>query len=834
MAGEPARGPHAPYRQMERLPLYAAAAQRLLADDLAYPCFCTPEELDADRKAQEAAKQPPRYVGRCAGLTAEERRRARPRAVAGALRFRVGDGRRRLRRHRPRPRRDRRRQPRRRLRHRPRRRHAALPLHGRRRRRGDGHHRRHPRRGPPLQHAQAHPAVPGARPRAVPRFAHLPLILNADRTKMSKRKSQTAIGDYIAQGFIREALVNYLALLGWSTGHRGGDPVARRDRRALRPRDGPQGRRRLRPRAARVAQRPVDPPARRRRPDRPAAAVPRGRARRRPDRPDAVRRRAAGRCCRSSRSACRRSARSATWSASCGSTRSRSTRRRSCPSAGTRPRPATGWPRRGRPSPRSARSPSRPTSWSRRSAPSPRPAAGRPATCSWPSASAVTGRTATPPLFDTLVALGRDRVLERLDRALARPRRGVNPVARRIGHDRRSSAWRRASLTPARPGPPAGRLVADRQRASRRGCSSRSCSARRCRTAAGPPAPASAALLLAVVGYYAMTTLRFGIGGGHRRARRSGGIGSLVGGSRVRRRRPGVARRAPIPGPRAAAIGLVAAVFIAEGVVPARHPARHRRSGPGSSSPVRSSRCLLGRTWPDRAWRLRRASCRRWPWAPSGTSSSSRSTTSTAGIGMTAAVRYTTSLDGHHRPRPARRLLGRLADATVAGDAPRDAPRQRGGRPGHRRGDRAGRRVRQRGRRRRAGRLPVPCLEVLPAWQRQGIGSELVRRVLLHELAPRYMVDLVCDEDVVPFYERLGFMPYRAMIRRDRAARYLTTPDRYRREAFERTDTREARSDDPRRRPALARRAMSRPGGPTTPQRSATSSPRTRSYRYHP
>jgi glutamyl-tRNA synthetase len=52
----------------------------------------------------------------------------------------------------------------------------------------------------------------------LPRFAHLPLILNPDRTKMSKRKSQTAIGDYIGEGFIREGLVNYLALLGWSTG----------------------------------------------------------------------------------------------------------------------------------------------------------------------------------------------------------------------------------------------------------------------------------------------------------------------------------------------------------------------------------------------------------------------------------------------------------------------------------------------------------------------------------------------------------------------------------------------------------------------------------------
>jgi glutamyl-tRNA synthetase len=52
----------------------------------------------------------------------------------------------------------------------------------------------------------------------VPAFAHLPLILNADRSKMSKRKSQTALSDYIAQGFVREAFVNYLALLGWSTG----------------------------------------------------------------------------------------------------------------------------------------------------------------------------------------------------------------------------------------------------------------------------------------------------------------------------------------------------------------------------------------------------------------------------------------------------------------------------------------------------------------------------------------------------------------------------------------------------------------------------------------
>ncbi|HSL33860.1 MAG TPA: glutamate--tRNA ligase family protein, partial [Candidatus Limnocylindrales bacterium] len=49
VAGQASRGPYAPYRQMERLPLYAEAAERLLAEDKAYPCYCTPDELAADR-----------------------------------------------------------------------------------------------------------------------------------------------------------------------------------------------------------------------------------------------------------------------------------------------------------------------------------------------------------------------------------------------------------------------------------------------------------------------------------------------------------------------------------------------------------------------------------------------------------------------------------------------------------------------------------------------------------------------------------------------------------------------------------------------------------------
>ena len=217
VAGEPARGPHAPYRQMERLPMYEAAAQRLLSLDLAYPCYCTPEELEADRKAQEAARQPPRYVGRCATLTVEERRAREADGRRGAIRFRVGEG------------------------------SVAFDdiIRGRVEIdvanlggdfvivRADGTPLYHftvvvddaamgvtdvIRGEDHLSNTPKHILLFRALGHDVPRFAHLPLILNPDRTKMSKRKSQTAIGDYIAQGFIKEALVNYLALLGWSTG----------------------------------------------------------------------------------------------------------------------------------------------------------------------------------------------------------------------------------------------------------------------------------------------------------------------------------------------------------------------------------------------------------------------------------------------------------------------------------------------------------------------------------------------------------------------------------------------------------------------------------------
>jgi glutamyl-tRNA synthetase len=217
VAGQPARGPYGPYRQSERMDLYATAIERLLAEDRAYPCFCTAEELAADRQVQLAARQDPVYVGRCAGLSEEERAARRAEGRPAVIRFRVGDGR--------------------------------VEFDDLVRghvgietsalggdlviARSDGtplYHFvvvvddiamriSHVIRGEDhLSNTPKHVLLFRALGAEPPIFAHLPLILNPDRTKMSKRRSQTAIDDYRAQGYIREAIVNHLALLGWSSG----------------------------------------------------------------------------------------------------------------------------------------------------------------------------------------------------------------------------------------------------------------------------------------------------------------------------------------------------------------------------------------------------------------------------------------------------------------------------------------------------------------------------------------------------------------------------------------------------------------------------------------
>lgn len=227
-------GPHGPYRQSERLALYRAAAEQLLAEGKAYPCFCCDAELDERRRAALAAGRPPHYDGRCCALAPDVRAarlaagephslrlEVEPRAwrlddlVRGEVVFPegvVGDfvvlrsnG---------------------------------LPTYNFACAVDDAAMR--------ISHvirAEEHlPNTPrqlmvcaalGAPP---PRYAHVPLILNPDRTKMSKRQGgpgpaeggypggcpdgcpSAAVGDWRAAGVVPEALLAYLALLGFHPG----------------------------------------------------------------------------------------------------------------------------------------------------------------------------------------------------------------------------------------------------------------------------------------------------------------------------------------------------------------------------------------------------------------------------------------------------------------------------------------------------------------------------------------------------------------------------------------------------------------------------------------
>ncbi|HET8778415.1 MAG TPA: glutamate--tRNA ligase [Candidatus Limnocylindria bacterium] len=209
-------GPFAPYRQSLRMELYAREADRLLASGAAYRCWCTPEELEAVRKEQEARKEPPRYNRRCLNLTDAERAAFEASGRPSVIRFRVepdvirfddlirgevefdnsllgdfvivrNDG---------------------------------MPLYHfvvvvddeameiTHVIRGEDH----------LSNTPKHIALIRALGYREPRFGHIPLILNPDRSKMSKRKSQTAMSAYREQGYLPEAMVNFLAFLGWSPG----------------------------------------------------------------------------------------------------------------------------------------------------------------------------------------------------------------------------------------------------------------------------------------------------------------------------------------------------------------------------------------------------------------------------------------------------------------------------------------------------------------------------------------------------------------------------------------------------------------------------------------
>ncbi len=208
-----------PYYQSERLELYEKCAEQLVASGNAYCCFCTPEQLDAMRKDQVARKMPTGYDRRCRNLDAGEveKRKAQLKkdGKRPVIRFKV-------------------------------------PLSGETAvtdlirgqvvfdnstlddfvlMKSDGYPTYHlanivDDHGMKISHVMRAEEWLSSTPRHVllyraldwqpPQFAHLPMILGPDKSKLSKRHGATAINEYQSLGYLPEAMINFLSLLGWS------------------------------------------------------------------------------------------------------------------------------------------------------------------------------------------------------------------------------------------------------------------------------------------------------------------------------------------------------------------------------------------------------------------------------------------------------------------------------------------------------------------------------------------------------------------------------------------------------------------------------------------
>ena len=209
-------GPVGPYFQSERGDRYRAAAQRLVDAGRAYYCYCTTEELKIKREAGEREGGAWRYDRVCAGLSAAEiaanDRAGKPRAV----RFRVPDG---ITRFDDLV-------------------HGPIEFDGAHLEdfvllRSDGHPTyqlsvvtddvemriTHVIRGDDhISNTPKQILLYRALDAPVPAFAHVPLILGPDRKRLSKRHGATSVTEYARQGYLPEAMMNFLALLGWSPG----------------------------------------------------------------------------------------------------------------------------------------------------------------------------------------------------------------------------------------------------------------------------------------------------------------------------------------------------------------------------------------------------------------------------------------------------------------------------------------------------------------------------------------------------------------------------------------------------------------------------------------
>ena len=209
-------GPFAPYFQTERLDLYRRAAADLVATGHAYRCYCTPEELKTRRDAAQAAGSSWSYDRACRRLSADDWAERDRTGRQYAVRFSVPDG------------------------------HTAFVdlVHGRISfehdhiedfviLRSDGFPTYHlsvvvddvamkithvVRGDDHISNTPKQILLYRAMNADVPVFAHVPLILGPDKKRLSKRHGATSVGEYEKQGYLPEAMVNFLALLGWSPG----------------------------------------------------------------------------------------------------------------------------------------------------------------------------------------------------------------------------------------------------------------------------------------------------------------------------------------------------------------------------------------------------------------------------------------------------------------------------------------------------------------------------------------------------------------------------------------------------------------------------------------
>jgi glutamyl-tRNA synthetase len=212
------KGEYGPYEQSKRLLLYRERAEKLLLTGRAYYCFCTSERLEELRTEQAKNKQAPKYDKRCLSLSEEQVKEKLASHVAHVLRLNVSPERgvivfedmvR-----------------------------GTVSIHAKDiddqvliKSDGfptyhlanvvDDHFMNitHVIRGEEwLPSTPKHVLLYEALGWQAPRFAHLPLLLNADKSKLSKRQGDVAVEDYLKKGYLKEALVNFVALLGWNPG----------------------------------------------------------------------------------------------------------------------------------------------------------------------------------------------------------------------------------------------------------------------------------------------------------------------------------------------------------------------------------------------------------------------------------------------------------------------------------------------------------------------------------------------------------------------------------------------------------------------------------------